>query len=190
LDSNADLSYRIDECDRIVFVDDSWSRFAQANDAADLTPRHVLGRPIWEFVTDETTRALYRDLVGRVRRSGVAVRFPFRCDAPEWRRRLEMTIARCPGSLVEFRSRTLAAEPRPAVPLLSSQTARSSDLLRMCAWCQRVFAGAWGWVEAEEAVDRLQLFSTGRLPLLSHGLCPECYEAMRPDLGDATPATR
>jgi len=46
-------TYHIDAADRIVAVDAAWIAFAAANDAPDL-PERVLGRPVWQFITNLT----------------------------------------------------------------------------------------------------------------------------------------
>jgi hypothetical protein len=38
------------------------------------------------------------------------------------------------------------------------------------------------WVETERAVKELDLFGPKALPLLTHGVCPSCYESWVADL--------
>ncbi|MGD8953111.1 MAG: hypothetical protein PVI45_01945 [Desulfobacterales bacterium] len=38
------------------------------------------------------------------------------------------------------------------------------------------------WVETERAVKELDLFGPKTLPLLTHGVCPSCYESWVADL--------
>ncbi len=171
-----DLIYRLNRQDEIVFVNEAWDRFALANDAPDVTAEHVLGRPIWEFITDLSTQQIYRDLLARVR-EGRSVRFPFRCDSPAERRFLEMHIHLMEDGQIEFRTQTLSIERRPAVPLLARQASPSRDLLRMCSWCKKVFADG-EWVDIEEGIERLRLFEAPALPMITHGMCDHCAVKM------------
>lgn len=169
----ADVAYRIDSRDVFVHLSDGWLDFATANDAPDLRPENVVGRPLWDFVADETTRQLYREILVRVR-AGRVVSFPFRCDAPDSRRFMEMSVTTLGGGVVEFESTTRREEERdPPQPLLDREAPRAGDLLRICGWCKRVDAG--GWREVEEAVAALRLFERRELPRLTHGMCDGCH---------------
>jgi len=134
------LVYRIDPLDDIVFVNDEWIRFADANDGANLSPEKILNCGLWDFITDETTRQLYRQIVDRVR-SGYATRFSLRCDAPACRRVIEMSVAsrsRCyrpphgaPGTCFAFAvgviaSMSMAIGWKSKRPLNSSDSSRAA----------------------------------------------------------------
>jgi hypothetical protein len=168
-----DLRYVIDARDRLVEVGPGWDAFAEANGAPELVAEKVVGRPLPSFVDDSTTRALYAHLLDRIRTDGRPVCVWLRCDAPTVRRCLELTMSRLDRGHVEFYSRLVREEARPAVDLLDCQVARSSECLTICAWCKRVPTPG-GWREIEDAVAALRLFEQAALPVLSHGMCPEC----------------
>jgi hypothetical protein len=171
--------YRLDAQDRIVHVNRAWLSFAAENESDALTPEAVLDRPLWDFIADKETRQVYRMILTRVRSSGKEVYIPFRCDSPGIRRFMEMEIARLPEGAVEFRCRLIRAEKRLPIALLDPAADRSDELLQICGWCKRINLDG-GWVEAEEAVKRLDLFGAERLPGLTHGICPDCHAtAMR-----------
>lgn len=167
------MHYWLDDRDQIVFVSEAWDAFALANSGEQLTENRVLGRPLWEFITDRTTRLLYRDILAWVR-GGHPVRFILRCDSPGCCRLLEMGVSAGLGGSVEFRIRTLSEEPRKPQPLLDTERPHSKELLRMCGWCKKV-AVCGGWVEVEEAVSLLGLFERALLPDVTHGICEDCY---------------
>jgi hypothetical protein len=168
-----EVVYRLNDRDEITYVNEGWCSFARANQAVGLDPEHVLHRPLWGFVADSSTRQLYRDLLASVR-TGRTVRFEFRCDMPGCRRLLEMEVCPAGPGAVEFRTRVLWEQPRVPVSLLAEGSARSEDLLRVCSWCKRVDIGG-EWAEVEEAVARLRLFDLPRLPMLTHGICQDCF---------------
>ncbi len=179
-DSNdAPVRYAIDAADKICFVDDAWGLFAEANNGTALTRSAMLGKSLWECISDPATRTLYKQLVARVRQGQLA-EFSLRCDGPSCRRLLEMRISAAADGVVEFETRTVHAEDRPPQALLSPDTKRSSELLRACAWCNRVNVGTTGseWVEVEDAVERLRLFERGLAPQLTHGICETCLEGV------------
>ena len=173
------VRYGIDAQDKISFFDEGWSRFAEANDGAELTRPEILGRSLWDSITDPETCQIYQKIVSRVRQGKLA-RFTLRCDGPECRRLLEMKISAASDGSVEFESRTIGEEHRAPATLLSREMPRSAEMLRMCAWCNRldVGFGSNDWVEVEDATERLQLFELEQVPQLTHGICDDCLESM------------
>jgi hypothetical protein len=149
--------YYLNQTDELVFVDDNWLLSALANDSPELAPEHILRRPLWGFIADMVTRELYRNMLARVR-NGHPVQFLFRCDAPDRRRLLQMRILFRDDQLVEFQTKQRRTEMRPFVTLLARGTARSTDLLRMCGWCNQICLEDKQWVEVEEAIAQLNLF--------------------------------
>ena len=167
------LTYSIDAKDRIIAVNDAWRGFALANDGgADLADR-VVGTELWSCLSDDSVREIYQRLTARARK-GQLVQFCYRCDAPTHRRTFEMKIEAGPGGEVKFATELIRAESRPAVRLLERATERNAQFVRVCAWCQRVAVGPEEWVDAEEAVNRLGLLLSERLPALTHGMCAAC----------------
>lgn len=173
------LCYEIGGDDTIRFVDDRWNRFAETNDGAELQKPAILGQPLWNYITDETTRILYEQLLQRVR-NGHCVRFKLRCDSPDCRRLLEMSLTGDAEGNVKFETRPIRTETRNTVSLFSRRAQRSQELLRLCAWCNRVDVGTSSatWVEVEDAARRLQLLEKAQLPQITHGICESCYHSM------------
>ena len=187
MQNSAEVVYRLNERDEVCYVNPQYDAFAEANEGAHVESRVVLHRSLWDFVTDSTTQQLYRDAIRRAR-AGRRVRFRFRCDSPTSRRLMEMDVACVSAGCVEFRVRTLLQEPRTSQPLLDPRAKHTTDILRMCGWCKKVRVGN-AWVEVEAAVEHLRLFEHSSLPLLTHGICDECYRAAMASLEDSDNAS-
>lgn len=171
--------YHIDSEERLTCANDEWLAFAVENNSSHLTRKSVLERPLWDFITGMETRHLYRLIFSKVKKTGMPVKIPYRCDSPELRRFMEMEIVPVKDGSVQMNCTLLRVEPRPRMDLLDPFMDRSNEFLTICSWCRRVKIGS-GWVEVEEAVQRLNLFEAQRLPQLTHGICPDCHEiAMR-----------
>lgn len=169
--------YRIDRHDRIVSVSENWTAFAAENEGLETChPKVVLHRSLWDFIQDDETRHLYGIVIDKVRSTGLPVAFPFRCDSPEMRRRLELEILPQGGGSLEFRSTVLETESREPQDLLKRNARPSSGaILTICSMCKKVRLPSGGWREVEEAVASLGLFDEAQLPDLSHGVCPACH---------------
>jgi len=88
-----DAIYRIGPDDSLVFVNDEWDALATDNDSPRLTRDPILRKSIWEYIRDPDTVHIFRLLQARVRERNVALKLPFRCDAPRLRRFMEMILA-------------------------------------------------------------------------------------------------
>ncbi len=174
------LTYRIDAADRLTSVSPGWDDFALANDGAAATSEFVLGRPLWDFISDVTTAALYRKVLQRIR-SGRAMTYAFRCDSPACRRLMEMQIRLLDDTgAVEFCSTTLQEVQRALPPTAQAdRSARADDEapIRVCGWCNR-FDVAGAWLEMEDALPRLQLMEYPDARMMTHGICEDCLEQM------------
>lgn len=171
------VRYRINPQDEILEVNAGWQRFALANGAAHLVDENVVGRRLWDFLSDDVTRHLYQQIVKRVRQ-GASTTFTLRCDGPDCRRHLDMSVRADEAGNVEFETTLLRSEDRETIPLLDPGAERSSGMLRVCAWCNRIDIGDGEWVEVEDAVQRLGLFELTAMPRLTHGVCDECFAFM------------
>jgi hypothetical protein len=172
------LSYAIDDEDRLIRVDEGYYRFAAENgwDGAG----DCLGRSLWDFVAGHEVRKLQKLLLRRVREGLRDVELPFRCDGPEVTREMDIRIAAdSSGRVVMFSARLRDERQRDEPqPLLDPAAARDDGaFLPMCAWCDR-FLVEGGWVEVEEAAERLELFRRSEMPVLDHGICPQCSGAL------------
>ena len=178
--NGSDIVYRVDDSDRIIFVNDEWDIFAAANEGDAILSSRVLGCPLWDFIEDATTRHIYRLLMSRTR-SGHPLQFPFRCDSQFLRRLLEMNLTRLPEGTVEFCTRTIQTEAHDTAGLLHSGAHDPEEMLRMCSWCKRVFADDYWW-EIEEAVGCLPILRDRLPPSITHGMCDRCYAKMSESL--------
>lgn len=179
--------YDVDTDMIITSVGGHWAAFADEN-SPDWDAGAVVGRPLDEFIADDATALLYAELVAKVRRSGRAATFVYRCDAPDVRRHMEMTILPRESG-VRFASRIITEEQREPQPLLDPAAARADTVLLVCGWCKKAKTGRQTWSEIEHAVTLLHLGEED-LPLISHGICPECTvqveDVMSRQLADAT----
>jgi len=174
MNDNLNILYKIDERDRIVFVNDEWSRFARANDAPELAANEILNRSLWDFITDDTVREIYRKLIAKAR-ANQTFSFEFRCDAPAERRLLEMTVGLRGDETVQFETRVLRREKRIRQNVFEKDFPRGEGVLKVCSWCSKIDTGGENWKEVEEAVLKLALFVRKEPPRLSHGMCGACY---------------
>ena len=182
------LTYSIDAEDRICAVNDAWRGFALANEGgADLADR-VVGTQLWSLVSTDSVSAIYRQLVARARK-GQLVQFYYRCDAPTLRRTFKMRMEAGPRGAVQFMSELISVETRPVVSLLERSSERNAQYVCVCAWCQRVEVSPGEWVAVEEAVNRLGLLNSLRLPALTHGMCATCgiKFSVQPERGFGSP---
>jgi hypothetical protein len=174
------VTYRINERDEIISVNDDWCRYASDHGWEGISPDEVLHRPIYDYITDSTTSSLYQYLFKRVR-GGSSVRYQFNCESSSHRRVMEMTVIPIgnEGS-VELKARRLSKQARKLQRFDSTSNPNEDKFLRACGWCCRIDLEGY-WIEVEDAVARLGVFEFSRLPKLTHGICQDCFADMLKD---------
>ena len=175
------MIYSIDAGGVIAAVDERWADFFRENSPAGDRMREPKGTLLWSHISDPTTVHLYEVMLSRVRRTGKPLVVPFRCDAPDRRRYMEMKIDALPGGAIRFTTVLLREEPRRWMPLVEPRPRFSAKLVRMCGWCKRVAVP--DWVEVEEAVRRLNWFEPEtEVPGVTHTICDTCANALLEEL--------
>jgi hypothetical protein len=169
--------YRIDHNDIIIYVSDNWNDFLIENFGQhDFKWPEIIGRSLWDVISDENTAHLYRLMINNVRETEKSISFPFRCDSKDERRYLTMNISLNSTDHIEFKSTILRIETRSAVHLVDPEINRSEELLKICSYCKNINIQEDTWTDIESAILDLHLFEKELLPHLSHGVCPECYK--------------
>jgi hypothetical protein len=175
--------YEVDADDRLQAVSPDWDVFARANEGPAALSRQVLGRPLQEFLTGDPTRMFIGAIFAATRLTGQPRTLPYRCDAPDLVRLLEMSVLPLPAGALRIEHRVRSVTPRQR--RLSLQALRPHDpatarWLR-CSQCLRLAMPAPGspWTEVDQALP--DLASTGNLTLpVRDGICPTC-SARRPE---------
>ena len=174
--------YATDAAGGLVYVDGAWCDFARDNGAAEYAePDRLYGRPLLSFISEMTTRHVYSILMDRVVKDRLTIAVPFRCDAPTQRRWLELQMSPREQGGVHFRTRQFRTEPRPAPIAFDRPQTRTDVILRMCSWCKDVEIAPAQWAPVEDAVRRFQVFASTDVPLITHGICPDCVALFERD---------
>ena len=181
MQSDSNIEYKINCLDEIVFINNAWSSFALENDASELIDGKVLNRSLWDFITDETTRQLYKDMLNVVR-AGSVMRINFHCDSPDKVRFMEMIISLKENNAVLFQTCALSINERPRQKLLDRNAVRTKKLIVICGWCKAIDTGNKDWKNLDVGISILGLFKRDKLPQLSHGMCDTCYSVMSENL--------
>ncbi|MGD8293722.1 MAG: hypothetical protein PVF37_18560 [Desulfobacterales bacterium] len=173
---NKTYSHKVDAKGIIVSVSDNWLSFAQENFGDDsCLPENVIGTYLLDHIHDPETKHLYELILQKVRKYGRQVSFSFRCDSPDKRRFLKLSVIPQKDDLIEFRSQIIKTELRDFVELMRSDIERSEKHLRICSMCKKIAISKTEWEEAEIVIQQMRLFELEVLPQLSHGLCQPCY---------------
>lgn len=174
------IIYRINNNDIITYISSlNWNKFALDNSGFISIEENVLNKNIWDFISDPETSQIYKMLLDKVRVTGQNISVPFRCDAPEYRRFFIMEIKKAKKNLIQFNSIIKKIEKRKSIKLLENEISRSNQFLKICSWCKKIeVLHENKWVEVEEAIIKLELFKLEKLPMLTHTMCPRCFEEM------------
>src|ERR1035438_519300 len=165
--------YGIDAEDRITFVSPDWLRFAEENDAPELTADRVVGQPIWNFITGHDSRDFYASLFRNLRLRGTDITIPFRCDSPTVVRQMKLTLRLLPEGKIECEGVLLQARIREPITVLFRWVIRTDETIPICSLCRRLSVQG-EWLELREAITRAGIVNVGPVPRMEETVCPTC----------------
>ena len=178
------VTYTLNADDLIESIGADWMAFAQENGASELTGESVVGRSLWDFLSDDGTRQVYESIFRRVRLEGVPCLFPFRCDSPTMWRRMMMKISKHSNDLIALECSLINSRTRRILHLLDVSSQRNENRLTLCSFCLKGLVEPIGWIEIEDAAKCLRLLEQRTAPQVVYDVCPNCKELdkQRPNL--------
>jgi hypothetical protein len=174
------LSYWIDHAGTILRVEGPWDGWMTGDEEVPAASRadRVVGAPLYSFIDGLGVQAAFQALHDRVRKTGLPIEFPSRCDSPSLLRRIQIRIS-LDGDLVRYDSAVTAEIRRPRP--LPWPVPDAEILVAMCSSCKsyRFPRASQKWKEID------CLFAEPDLPdrfSITHGICPACAELWYPGL--------
>jgi hypothetical protein len=165
--------YHLDAVDRLCYVNRSWDWVAENNDVSHLRAEHVLGKSLWELMTEVDVCAWYGALFAHAR-AGNSLVLTIRCDSSDRRRLLHIHLFSGGEGLVSCVCGVVATMRRSSVRLLDRTLPRGDDTVRLCSWCGRVEVRLGSWREVEDVITELGLTPADPLPQIGYTTCPDC----------------
>lgn len=173
------ISYTLDKADVIVAVNKKWDEFARDNDGEKILAAKIIGKRLDQFIHGDVTRMFVRTMIMSARTLKRPVYRPYRCDSPQRKRFMEMTVVPHASGTVEVVHRELRSEP-----IVNNFTIRAategqrSIFLKRCSLCNRVNAkGVWS--EIDDAVAENRLDADKSTLKVIYGVCPDCLGSVR-----------
>ena len=166
------LEVDADNC--IRQVSESWTQVARAGGAEiELATDRVLGKPLHQFITSDTTR-MYVEASLKLCRLRQEVLFrPYRCDSPTHKRFMELQLTPLEQGAVEmkhFLLREEAFEQPLHLEEVTQQKNRSAGTCLRCSFCNRLKP-----LEQHEWMPPEELHQSYISPLkVIHTVCPDC----------------
>jgi hypothetical protein len=174
------VEYRLDAQDRIVGVNEDWRRFASANGVETLMPEKVVGRPLRSFISGDITRMFVDTLLQGVRLTGRERKLPYRCDSPDAKRYMEMTIGPAPAGGIVTWHRVIREERfgSPNAFVVGTGRGQRRDLVKRCSMCNRLSRNGGDLVDPEVARREGWLLGGAATPVI-YFVCKTCQEFVK-----------
>jgi hypothetical protein len=194
LDAVDGISYAVDADDRIVAVGRrGWNRFAIENGGGEPRADDMIGRHLFDFVSDPELRQAYRNLAEIIISTGEPAVIAARWNDPgAAAREVRLSIGRLqlrhngPGLLFQVQVTCETAPPCVETfdfTALLSVLKQGSDLpiVTMCSYCRQLrrpgSSDEDDWIPVEEYYG---LGGSSRVRI-SHGVCADCDAVRFPD---------
>ncbi|MGB5676517.1 MAG: hypothetical protein WBN36_01745, partial [Gammaproteobacteria bacterium] len=83
-----------------------------------------------------------------------------------------------PANGIEMEGRLIRKIHREPVRLLVTNVDRSNEFIKICSVCRKIMMRHGDWVEIENAVTQLRIFTKPRLPKLEESICTSCKKLL------------
>lgn len=172
------VSYTIDVADIIVAVSGKWDDFARNNKGEEILSSKIIGKKLDQFIHGDETLMFVRTMIMSVRIKKKAIHRAYRCDSPDLKRYMEMTLLPHGKGVVEVIHRELRNEPVVhKVRVVAASRSIGQAPIKRCSVCNRVRIQD-DWSEIDEAVEARRLPSGDVLALkVVYGVCPDCLQS-------------
>lgn len=164
-DEPGTFAYEICGNDRIIAVETG-----EGKEPAAASP--FLHRVLWDLLGNGNIADIYRALVHLTRTRRERVCFHFRCDEPDMRRVLVMSMEPTAGNGVRFSSRPLVVERQAPGDFLERHRRPPVDV-EICEICGTVLV-AGRWRRVDHALEALGVFAEDLDFRTWPARCPDC----------------
>ncbi|SFX42914.1 hypothetical protein [Marinospirillum alkaliphilum] len=166
------VTLTVDADNYILSLSSNWEAVAAAGNAADsLACQKVIGKPLHEFISSDTTRMYVETCLKLCRLKKATLFRPYRCDSTTHKRFMELQLTPLDNQVVEMKHFLLKQEPFET-PLhfedISHDAHALPQLLR-CSMCNKVRPIQGDHWSAPEHYQT----GSGSTPVI-HTICPDC----------------
>ncbi|MCC8997498.1 MAG: hypothetical protein LM517_10745 [Nitrosomonas sp.] len=184
LNMNQKLIYWIDKNNIIQKVNDIWDSSMDVTNWSDRAcSEGIIGKSLLEFICDDVTRMYVATMIDAVRVIPQTLFRPYRCDSPDTKRFMQMTITPEENGLIRVSHELLRCEPLRKTVLFKTTKSNVEPMniqFIRCSLCNRLHrSDTQKWHE----VDDLDLISNKKnycniIPV-AYSICPDCANPHR-----------
>ena len=152
--------------------------------AAERSRAIATTKPIFAFMSDNAACALYGLLYRQMRSIGGTLVVPLFHETSKLRRHIDLTMTVLPSGAILHRWVTTQTEPQYGTrPMAAPATATTH--LTACSWCNSIKQGDH-WLPIDQLACHGRLFQHPKLPEVTHGMCPTCYNTLLTSICEET----
>lgn len=137
------LSYTVDKNDRLIEFSSNWDEAAREGGAPQLFASDIVGEPLKSFVVGDASRAYVDMVFGFARLKQKPVIKTYRCDTPEFKRNMKMTLIPKLNGDVETVHEVVSVERWEHIvgiyDSMPQETSREVKIYDRCSVCNDMF---------------------------------------------------
>lgn len=163
--------YWLDIKDRIIRTNLIWDNFAEDNEGgARSFSDEIIGKSLFSFISGDATKMFVSTMIQRVRITKKRLDVDYRCDSPEMKRFMKMTIVPEEGELIRVENSLEKEEPFENS--IKFKYKRREHLVKRCSMCQKLNHNN-KWFEPEEFAATLNVKLDEEIPVI-YTVCENC----------------
>ena len=164
-------TYILDPEDYILEVSRGWDDFALENKGEEVVSSYVIGRKLHEFIQGDSTCMWIYSLIEKARSVQREIIQFYRCDSPDEKRFMKMTITPEVDGTVAVTSQLLRTERmKQRIGFVYNSMASN----RKCSICNKI-SYQESWLEPDDA-RVLGLLSDEKPMGVMYSVCPDCMQ--------------
>lgn len=169
--------------DLIYFLDDESSEITKVEfgtHGSDFDFDTLLNKDFFKFLSLPELRILFRAIFKEVRGKDKVFETFYRCDSLQSKRKYRLRISHQDSKII---MEHFLEEETPLDKAVKFNT-KGELYLKMCSWCNKIYVSSKGYVELEDAIQRLKLMEYESLPKITHEICQECLSKLVNEVED------
>jgi len=165
-------TYWLDKEYRVTRVSPEWDDFAKLNNGENITSEKVVGKLIFDYITDDTTRMWLETILLLAKVTQKTFERPYRCDSPDLKRFMKLRVTTDEHNEIRLEHIVLSTEKRYRNITFEYKKDFMSIPYIRCSICGFIKSDN-KWSEPDELIKKEATIKTHEFKVI-YSVCESC----------------